>query len=140
MYSANCKPDLVTIDELRPLSTAFRACTGSWRKQHQRDQRRETEKRRDDHDAASHRFDQQSETERRQRLADARRRADEAEPIGVVFRSEDRQRQRSARDRQDAVAGAVQQGEAAAAPPPKIPMTQAPIGCVMQASRVENSG
>ena len=31
-------------------------------------------------------------------------------------------------------------GRRPSGPPPKIPMTQAPIGCVMQASRVETSG
>jgi hypothetical protein len=44
-------------------------------------------------------------------LADAGRRADQSEPVSLVFGSEDRERQRAARDGEDAIAGAMQQGE-----------------------------
>jgi hypothetical protein len=78
----------------------------------QGNQRREAKARRNHHHTASHRLQQQPKREERHRLGDPGRRTDQAEPIGVVFRSEDRERQRSARDGENAVAGAVQQGEA----------------------------
>jgi hypothetical protein len=67
--------------------------------------------RRNSHYAASHWFEQQSESERCQRLRDTRRGPNKAEPIGVVLGAENRERQCSARNRQNAVAGAVEQGE-----------------------------
>lgn len=81
------------------------------RQQHQRDQGGKTETGRYHDYASAEGLDQQSEPQRGQRLSDARRRSDEPKPIGIVLRPEDGQRQRSARDREDAVAGAVQQGE-----------------------------
>ena len=67
-----------------------------------------------DQDAASHRVDQQSERQRRGGLRHSRRRPDDAEPIGIVLRAEDRQRQRAARDRQDTVAGPMEDRKRAA--------------------------
>lgn len=66
-------------------------------------------------------------------MGDPRRRSDQP-------KTEDRERQRSARDGEDAVAGAMQQGEGRGGPAPEQSMTAASIGWVMQANRVETSG
>ena len=79
--------------------------------QTQRQQGRETERGRDDQDPAAHGVDQQVEQQRCRRLRHPRRRADQAEAIAIILRAEDRQRQRTARDGQDAVAGAVEDRE-----------------------------
>ena len=50
-------------------------------------------------------------SQRRRGLRHPRRRADDAEAIAVILRAEDRERQRAARDGQDAVAGAMEDRE-----------------------------
>ena len=78
---------------------------------HQRQQRRHAETGGHQEYESPHWFDQHTEREWRQRLADAGRGADQPEPVGVILGSEDREGQRAARDRQNAVADAMQQGE-----------------------------
>ncbi len=81
--------------------------------QKQRQQRRQAERGGNDQDAASHGVDQETERQGRRRLRHPRRRADDAKPIAIILRAEDRQRQRAARNGQDAVAGAVKDRECA---------------------------
>ena len=107
--------------------------------QRQRQQGREAEGGRDDQDAASHRVDQQTERQRCCGLRHPRRRADDAQPIAIILRAKDRQRQRAARNGQDAVAGAMKDRECACAPPTSMTIA-APMGCVRHASRVDSSG
>src|SRR5580704_7285277 len=72
--------------------------------QQQREQGGEAERGGDDQDPASHGVDQKSERQWGGRLRHPRRRADDAKPIAIIFRAEDRQRQRAARNGQDTVA------------------------------------
>src|SRR5450631_1617119 len=76
--------------------------------QQQREQCREAERGGHDQDLVAHDIDQDAEGKRSGRLCHPRRRTNNAEPVGVILRAEDRQRQRPARDREDAVAGAVE--------------------------------
>ena len=54
-----------------------------------------------------------AEEQRRRGLRHPRGRSEQAEPVGVVVRAEDRERQRAARNRDDAVAGAMEDREQA---------------------------
>src|SRR6267154_442645 len=89
-------------------NSASRLCPGrTVAQQEQRRERGQAERGGDDEDAAAHHVDQEAEQQRRRGLRHPRRRADDAKAIAVILRTEDRERQRAACNREDSVAGAV---------------------------------
>lgn len=94
----------------------------------QRDQSRQAQARGDDQHTPSEVVDQHAERQRRRRLGDARRRAEDAKPVAVILRAENRERQHPPCDGQDPVAGAVADGEEYRCGSSNQAMIAAPMG------------
>src|SRR5262245_25758238 len=75
------------------------------------DEGSQAEDRRDDQCAGAPSLDQRAEGKRGTGLPDASGSTQYAEPIAVIFRPEDRERNGAARNREDAVSGTMQQCE-----------------------------
>ncbi len=106
--------------------------------QEQRAQCHEAERGRNDQHSAAHPVDQEAEDQRRRGLRHAGRRAQQAKPVAVVAWAEDRERQRAARDRDDAIASAVKDRKQAGTAGGRE--EGAPSGCMAKASFAETIG